>query len=634
MKKRILHNRLSVCSSLLALLFAISLFSSCSEPEYAIVSEGNRSSDGLIYSLYENGSAVITGSDTREDMILTVPATADGHRVTRIADEAFYGRTDIYALIVMDCGTVGKYAFSSCPNLTYAHIGGVSALEAGAFCDCSNLTECSGTGSLKSIGPSAFSGCLSLTSLSLPEKLKSIGSDAFSGCTSLSSVVLPGSVKSFGVRVFFECTSLAYADVSSLGSIPDYTFTKCTSLVFPVIGKVSSIGKEAFRSCTSLETVYLPKSLKTVGEDAFGDCGSLTSVSYGGKERGFSSIDFTSGNEVCTRSFISYGSKPAGPLDFSRTPDKSSYTSPAFIAAGKEEYTCGEFTYLLDSDGKAQITSYFGSEYEMTVPEELDGHEVISIGQSAFVNNPILLSVDLGNRITSVGETAFYCCTSLREVKNGGSVRLVGVEAFGNTPWISSFGSLDFVIAFDSVLLAYNGSSRFIRVPDGTKSVAGGLLLEKSDTVFVYLPSSVRCLGPQAFSFCDKLKLVYGASVAEAGDACFSYCTSMPSADLPSLSVTGSALFSDCYNLRHADLGSLITRLLGGLFYYDQNLRIICVPASVTEIRSEIIDSCMPMIFLYEGTAGRFSEISVENGDYYLSDMFLIAKEDRGIAGK
>lgn len=623
-------------ASVLLLLIIFSVCSSCAAPEYAVISEGNTSADGLVYSLYENGSALITGSAVVEGGILYIPSEVDGHRVTGIASNAFEGRTDFYALIISGggCRTVGQFAFASCRTLTYASISGVKELGDSCFSDSVNLTECSGTDSLSVIGDSSFSGCISLCEITLPASLKTIKSNAFSGCVSLSSVVLPSSLKEFGSYVFFDCSSLAYAGVTALKSIPAGTFAKCTSLVRADMGKITSIGEQAFRSCSSLESVFLPKSLKKIENDAFGACSSLSEVGYSGSAKSFSSIDTTDGNDVCLSASLTAGASAPKPLDLSRKRKTSDYTPASFVQADPTEYESGDFLYVLDSDGRAQLTSYTGTSYSVSIPESIDGHEVVSIGDYVFINNPILISVDLGNRITSVGESAFYSCTSLSEVKNGSKIRTVGIEAFGNTPWIESFSHREFVVMFDSVLLKYNGSSNGIIVPDGVSSVAGGLLIEKPGTVFVYLPESVECLGPQAFSFCDSLRFVWGPSVREAGDSCFSFCTSLPGIRMPSLTFYGKDLLSDCHSLRHADLGDNIAEMKGEIFYNDQNLRIVCVGASVGMIHAEIFDSCMTLIMLYDGTSGDFAASCVEDGDNYLSDMILISKKDWGIAGK
>ena len=59
------------------------------EPEYAVISTGNVSADGMFqYDVYENRTAVITGG-TANDICLTIPAMIDGYPVVEIGEGAF-----------------------------------------------------------------------------------------------------------------------------------------------------------------------------------------------------------------------------------------------------------------------------------------------------------------------------------------------------------------------------------------------------------------------------------------------------------------------------------------------------------------------------------------------------------------
>ena len=48
------------------------------------------------------------------------------------------------------------------------------------------------------------------------------------------------------------------------------------------------------------------------------------------------------------------------------------------------EYRSGDYYYCLLDDGTAEITDYKGWDSELTVPANLDGYAVTSIGDFAF----------------------------------------------------------------------------------------------------------------------------------------------------------------------------------------------------------------------------------------------------------
>ena len=51
----------------------------------------------------------------------------------------------------------------------------------------------------------------------------------------------------------------------------------------------------------------------------------------------------------------------------------------------------GDYQYKVSKDGSAVITKYTGNGKEITVPDHIDGHEVIAIEDNAFYKTIALL---------------------------------------------------------------------------------------------------------------------------------------------------------------------------------------------------------------------------------------------------
>ena len=80
------------------------------------------------------------------------------------------------------------------------------------------------------------------------------------------------------------------------------------------------------------------------------------------------------------------------------------------VSVGAE--TSGDYTYTV-SNGKATITKCDTSiSGDITIPSELGGSPVTSIGSMAFYYCTSLKSVTIGNSVTSIGGMAFYSCSS------------------------------------------------------------------------------------------------------------------------------------------------------------------------------------------------------------------------------
>lgn len=91
-------------------------------------------------------------------------------------------------------------------------VGGqtVTAIGAGAFRDCAELTTIILPDTVTAIHPEAFSGCTNLRGLFVPKTTEFIGKDAFSGCISLEAIYIPSAVDSIASGCFDDCAALMY----------------------------------------------------------------------------------------------------------------------------------------------------------------------------------------------------------------------------------------------------------------------------------------------------------------------------------------------------------------------------------------------------------------------------------------
>src|ERR1039457_1786920 len=86
--------------------------------------------------------------------------------------------------------------------------------------------------------------------------------------------------------------------------------------------------------------------------------------------------------------------------------------------------------YSTNADGSANIVAYAGPPWVVTIPTNINGLTVTSIGTNAFYDYPSLSSVTIPNSVTSIGTAAFFYCTSLTSVTIPNSVTSIGGDAF------------------------------------------------------------------------------------------------------------------------------------------------------------------------------------------------------------
>lgn len=139
------------------------------------------------------------------------------------------------------------------------------------------------------------------------------------------------------------------------------------------------------------------------------------------------------------------------------------------------------YTYDLDEDGNATITSYKGNVGVLIIPDTLDGHKVAGIGKGAF-KNCILQVVVIPDTVVTIGEEAFAESANLRSVEIGNSVTKIENDAFRRDKKLTE-----------------------ITIPDSVTKMGSGVFGECEGLSRVKLSKSLKGIGAFAFYYCDRL---------------------------------------------------------------------------------------------------------------------------------
>ena len=433
-----------------------------------------------------------------------------------------------------------------------------------------------------SVGIRAFMGS-DLTRIVIPDSVTEISSGAFNGCVSLSEVKIPNSVTTIG----------------------GYAFSLCKSLEEVVIpASVTLIDEEAFRGCESLSKVYLRGRELTIKSLAFADCPQLEGV-YSYSSAPFEiDLDYRKGTYPYPFDSTVVVYYPAEyeenwtqtvevvPVPGAPDTDWVIYThsitniqpwDPVAVAGVFED-----FQYEITAENTVTITGYTGANTEVSIPAEIEGLPVTSVGASAFVESQLLESVVLPEGVLSVGKEAFRYCENLRSVSLPESLQNLGRNAF------------EYCYALEEISIPANvetlnegdNSQPFkfceslvsIEVdPDNRnyKSEEGVLFSKDGKTLIAYpgsrvgesyqIQEGVEKLGDYAFCKAQNLQEVtLGEDVEEIGAFCFAV---MP------------ALVNINFNEK--------VRVLGmGAFRANESLEEITLPDSVEELGIATFTDC------------------------------------------
>ena len=214
--------------------------------------------------------------------------------------------------------------------------------------------------------------------ISFPEGLTSICANAFHGCYNLQSVVLPDSVTTVGAYAFQECTKMTTADLGKgIRTIDSQAFIFCTALrKVRWSDCLESIGDMAFYNCTNIgDTVFFPKTFKTMGWGAFG------SENYNSDSK------VMVWEAIHADDFVRYESDVPGECHFSYV-----------IFGDSVEYIPNMLCKYMYNDS-------------ITLPET-----VKEIGASAFTNCSRLQKINIPEGVTKIGSSAFANCAKLKQL--------------------------------------------------------------------------------------------------------------------------------------------------------------------------------------------------------------------------
>jgi hypothetical protein len=241
-----------------------------------------------------------------------------------------------------------------------------------------------------------------------------------------------------------------------------------------------------------------------------------------------------------------------------------------------------QLTYVTNSGGTTlTITGYAGPPWAVIIPTNINGLEVVNIGEGAFEFVTNMTSVTIPDSVTNIGESAFEFCLNLTSVTLPASVANIGSDAFAGAgltsvalpAGVTNFGSFAF------------GCSRLTAITVDPKnafySSVGGVVFDKSGFTLIEYPHG----GAGSYTV--------PAGVTNIGGLAFFGCVGLTGVRIPgSVNTIGAAAFALCYGLEDVAIGNGVVNMTGNTFHDCTNLRSITIPESVTAIGPGTFDSC------------------------------------------
>ena len=135
----------------------------------------------------------------------------------------------------------------------------------------------------------------------------------------------------------------------------------------------------------------------------------------------------------------------------------------------------------------------------------------------------------------------------------------------------------------NKTLLKYEGIEENIVIPEGIeiigKSAFYNTILNKKRAKTITIPSSVKVIKENAFTFCYNLEKIYiPDSVKTIEERAFSHCKNLTEVHLPNnLETIPDSCFSDCISLKKINIPDTLKKV-GFAAFFDTNMKNIYIP--------------------------------------------------------
>lgn len=330
----------------------------------------------------------------------------------------------------------------------------------------------------------------------------------------------------------------------------------------------------------------------------------------------------------------------------------------------------GNFVYSQSMNDKSiKIDLYNGEESNVIIPDSLDGHPVVNIGEGAFANNSNIVSVSLPKKVntiskdafnscsslvsidlknvefikdyafskctslkdvtfsknlTEIGDGAFWQCASLKQCEFGNKLNKVGNEAFIGTPWFFSQKD-EFVLVGDDLLIGYNGTSPDVSIPNNVKYISSAF--SGNNTIeSVSIPKSVTKIYACAFQDCINLqKVEMTDNVTEIGSCAFCRCSHLKDITLSdSIKTISSQAFMMCTSINNIVVPNSVESIEFEAFYGCKTLVSITLPKSLQLICDGAFDECTNLVNVhFLGKESSWKRMSIEQNNKKLNDAIM-----------
>ena len=319
-----------------------------------------------------------------------------------------------------------------------------------------------------------------------------------------------------------------------------------TNLFIP--NTITNINDYTFSGCTNVQSIYIPKSVQSIGDEAFGFPYLHTVIVEHPYPFEIDNLTFI--NRTNATLYVPYGSKSAyksAPYwkEFKNIIEIDNSETITFADAAVKSLCINNWDTNGDGElslNEAAAVTSLGTVFKsskITSFNELQYFTgLTSINEGAFSSSTIK-EVTLPETVTSLGKEAFLYCKSLTAIHLPAKVQTIGQNALSGCSAMTAITvdeSNEYFCDIDGVLFSKDKTTLVqfpaakntnYSVPEGTKSIGRDAFF-MSKLVTVTLPASLEELGYDAFGYSTSLTEVnMPEGVTTFGPYAFDGCSAL-----------------------------------------------------------------------------------------------------------
>lgn len=374
-------------------------------------------------------------------------------------------------------------------------------------------------------------------------------------------------------------------DFWNANEIPEYAFNDCKKLnSVKLPKKVKTIGAEAFVGCSKLKNVVLPGYIDSIADEAFRKVpleGTLT-LPASTRVIGKQAFAYSNIEEVIINSDI-----------------ESPFYEKVYTVGGNSVFAeCKELKKVSVAEGCTKLEIGFEgckSLTDVVLPSTLE-----TLGRN---------SGNTGNRI-------FAYCSSLSNISLPEKLWFIGYEAFGHSG-LRSINIPDRVQYIWTFAFTDCKNLTEVRMPKHLRQIEQGAFKGCDKLTQISIPDYVSKIGYQAFMDCEAINIdSWGKSIETIGNEAFINCKKLSKVNLPETLVDlGPSVFSgcsglqgvnslgkitelepmtfkDCISLKEINLPNTLEMVGSSCFFHCPQLNVVTLPQSINKIDDYAFSYC------------------------------------------